>query len=80
MPHLIIKVNNTLTNDIVIFEQLGPDLYCDSLSRKQMPRSVCTSAQVDQDICYCAFNIFQKVVFCLALYTKGVNLQILSMI
>ena len=31
-------------------------------------------------ICYCAFDIFQKVVFCLALYTKEVNLQTFVMI
>ena len=24
---------------------------------------------------YCAFNIFQKFVFCLALYTEEINLQ-----
>ena len=24
---------------------------------------------------YCAFNIFQKVLFCLALHTEQVNLQ-----
>ena len=29
---------------------------------------------------YCAFDIFQKVVFCLTLYTEEVNLQIFVMI
>ena len=29
---------------------------------------------------YCAFDIFQKVVFCLALYTQEVNLQTFVMI
>ena len=29
---------------------------------------------------YCAFDIFQKVVFCLALYTEEVNLQTFAMI
>ena len=29
---------------------------------------------------YCAFDIFQKVIFCLALYTEEVNLQIFVMI
>ena len=29
---------------------------------------------------YCAFDIFRKVVFCLALYTEEVNLQIFGMI
>ena len=29
---------------------------------------------------YCAFDIFQKVVFCLVLYTKEVNLQTFIMI
>ena len=27
------------------------------------------------DFVYCAFDIFQKVVFCLVLYTEEVNLQ-----
>ena len=29
---------------------------------------------------YCAFNIFQKVVLCLAIYTEEVNLQTFVMI
>ena len=29
---------------------------------------------------YCAFNIFQKIVYCLALYTEEVNLQTFVMI
>ena len=29
---------------------------------------------------YCAFDIFQKVIFCLALYTEEVNLQSFVMI
>ena len=29
---------------------------------------------------YCDFDIFQKVIFCLALYTEKVNLQIFVMI
>ena len=29
MPYLMIKFNNTLTNDIVSFEQLGPDVFLD---------------------------------------------------
>ena len=29
---------------------------------------------------YCAFDIFQKVVFCLTLYTEEVNLQVFVMI
>ena len=29
---------------------------------------------------YCAFNIFQKVVFCLVIYTDEVNLQTFVMI
>ena len=28
---------------------------------------------------YCAFDIFQKVIFCLALYTEEVNLQFFVM-
>ena len=37
----------------------------------------------DSSICkaaYCAFDIFQKVVFCLTLYTEEVNLQTFVMI
>ena len=30
--------------------------------------------------CYCAFDIFQKVVFCSALYTEEANLQTFVMI
>ena len=29
---------------------------------------------------YCAFDIFQKVIFCLALYTEEMNLQTSVMI
>ena len=29
---------------------------------------------------YCAFDIFQKLVFCLTLYTEEVNLQTFVMI
>ena len=31
-------------------------------------------------IYYCAFDIFQKVIFCLALYTEEVSLQIFVML
>ena len=30
---------------------------------------------IDKPFCYCAFDILQKVVFCLALYTEEVNMQ-----
>ena len=36
--------------------------------------------EIASDKTYCAFNIFQKVVFCLMLYTEEINLQTFVMI
>ena len=36
--------------------------------------------KLNGEILYCAFDIFQKVVFCLTLYTEEVNLQTFVMI
>ena len=44
-------------------------------------KTICHNYTYSQKVLfYCAFDIFQKVVFCLALYTEEVNLQTFVMI
>ena len=51
----------------------------DSNSLNSIQRTMITSASVPNCMYYCAFGIFQKVIFCLVLY-KEVNLQTFVMI
>ena len=62
-----VKIVRLITPDLFIFscsEPRGTDIYLFSM----------------KITLYCAFDVFQKVVFCLALYTEEVNLQIFVLI
>ena len=55
-------------------------LYQDTLSLLVFQRYYHAIMSPIQYCIYCAFDIFQKVVFCLTLYTEEVDLQIFVMI